>query len=321
MNIKFLIKKIITSILTLLLLACVTFFIFEIIPGDAVISKLGTEATEESIARMREMYGLDKSFASRFFSFAAGLFTGDFGISYSTGNSVAAMLWECLPVTISLALMSLLLVIVFSVPIGLLTGAAASGRKKKSMVVFDVANQIFMSVPPFFIGIIISIVFGLKLQWFVPGKYVSFEESFTDFIVCLIPAAVAVAVPKIAMMVKFVKSTVMDEMNKDYVRCARSKGMSEVRVLFSHVFKNVIITNVTALSVVIVEIFAGSVVIEQVFSLPGLGRLLVISINTRDFKVVSAIVMYIGVVVILANLLSDIIYTVVDKRTEGGTNE
>lgn len=316
MNLKFLIKKIIASVTTLLLLATVTFFIFEIIPGDVVIAKLGTEVTPESIKAMRELYGLDKSVLSRYGEFIGGIFTGDFGISYSTNLPVTDVLADSLPVTIALATISLIIVIVVAVPVGLFVGALASKKKNAGKVfVFDIINQTFMSVPPFVIGITISIFFGLTLNWFVPGEFVSYEDDFMGFVVSLMPAAVSVAIPKIAMMLRFVKTSVADEMDKNYVRLARSKGMSETRVLFAHVFKNVIITNITALSVVIVEIFAGSVVIEQVFSLNGLGRLLVACIAVRDFRVVSAIVMYVGVIVILINLLSDILYAVVDKRT------
>lgn len=316
MDLKFLLKKIITSLLTLLLLATVTFFIFEIIPGDVVTAKLGTEATPEKIEAMRKLYGLDKGVFARFGQFLAGIFTGDFGISYSTNLPVMDMLLECLPVTIALAVMSLFIVIIVALPIGMFVGALEAKKKNaKRVFVFDVFNQTFMSIPPFVIGITISIVFGLTLNWFIPGVFISPEENFMGFLICLIPAAVSVSIPKVAMMLRFVKTSVADEMEKNYVRLARSKGMSEARVLFAHVLKNVVITNITALSVVMVEIFAGSVVIEQVFSLNGLGRLLVACISVRDFKVVSAIVMYVGVVVISVNLLSDILYAVVDKRT------
>ncbi len=316
MDLKFLIKKIIASLLTLMLLATVTFLIFEIIPGDVVIAKLGTEATPEKIQEMREFYGLDKSMPIRYGEFIGGIFTGDFGISYSTNLPVQDMLWESMPVTITLAIISLLIVILVAVPVGLLVGSLGAKKKNaKRVFVFDIINQTFMSVPPFVIGIIISIFFGLTLNWFVPGEFVSYEEDFIGFILCLMPAAVSVAIPKIAMMIRFVKTSVSDEMDKNYVRLARSKGMSEVHVLFAHVLKNVIITNITALSVVMVEIFAGSVVIEQIFSLNGLGRLLVACISVRDFKVVSAIVMYVGIMVILINFVSDILYAVVDKRT------
>lgn len=296
MNFKFIIKKIIASLATLFLLASVTFFIFEIIPGDVVIAKLGTSATEENVRAMRELYGLDKPLIVRYGQFITGLFSGDFGISYSTSLPVTDMLAESLPVTVSLAVISLIMIIFVSTPVGIFFGALSVKRKNaKKVFAFDIFNQIFMSLPPFIIGIGICLFFGLGFS--------------------IIPAAVAIAIPKIAMMVRFIKNSVADEMNKNYVRMARSKGMSETRVLFKHVLKNVVITNITALSVVIVEIFAGSVVVEQVFSLNGLGRLLVACISVRDFRVVSAIVMYIGVVVIAANLISDILYAVVDKRT------
>lgn len=316
MNIKFILKKIIAVLATLFVLASVTFFIFEIIPGDVVLAKLGTSATEESIKAMRELYGLNRGIGERYVEFVTGIFTGDFGISYSTNLPVSQMLSDCLPVTIYLAIISLVLVILVSVPVGLLVGMLASRKKHTGKeFAFNIVNQTFMSLPPFVIGMVISLVFGLTLKWFVPGYFIEPSEDFEGFLWCLMPAAISIAIPKGAMIIRFVKNAVIDEMKKNYVRLARSKGMSDIQVLFGHVFKNVIITTITALSVVVVEIFAGSVVIEQVFSLNGLGRLLVTCIANRDFKVVSAIVMYVGVVVIVSNLVADIIYSVVDKRT------
>ncbi len=309
-------KKLISVPITLLLLATVTFFIFEIIPGDVVAAKLGTSATPESIEAMRELYGLNKSIGARYVEFITGIFTGDFGISYSTNMPVSLMISESLPVTFYLAAISLVLILLIAVPTGLFVGKFA-GRKKNTgkVFAFNIVNQTFMSLPPFVVGIMISIVFGLTLKWFVPGWYVKPQEDFAGFLWCLMPAAVSIAIPKVAMLVRFVKNAVIDEMGKNYVRLARSKGMSETRVLFCHVLKNVVITTVTALSVVVVEIFAGSVVIEQVFSLNGMGRLLVTCVANRDFKVVSAIVMYVGVVVIVTNLVADIICALIDKRT------
>lgn len=322
MNFKFVIKKIITSFITLLFLATVTFFVFEIIPGDVVTAKLGTEATEEMKEAFREHYGLNESIIERFVDFISGLFTGDLGLSYATDLPVTEMMSEYLPVTIGLAVISLVIIIIISLPVGLFVGAMSSKKKNvKKTIAFEIVNQTFMSVPPFLIGMFISLFFGLTLNLFVPGQYISIDESFGGFILCLIPAAIAVAIPKIAMMVRFIKNSVADEMQADYVRTAKSKGLSDGKVLWKHVLKNVLITNVTALSVVVVEIFAGSVVVEQVFSLPGLGRLLVSSVGIRDFKVVSVIVMYIGIVVITANLISDIVYAAVDKRTIGGDHE
>lgn len=266
---------------------------------------------------MKAQYGLDKPLAEQYFRWVGGILTGQLGISYSKDIPIGQLMGNNLVVTISLALMSLVLIICIAMPIGFATGYLSSRKTKRAKIfdgIFDGINQTFMAVPSFFIGILISVVFGLILKWFVVGRYVNYEEDFVGFLIYLVPAAISVAIPKIAMLVRFVKGSVKEEMEKDYVRTAKSKGMKDLAILFRHVFKNVIVTSVTVLSVIMAEIFAGSVVVEQVFNLPGLGRLLVSSIGTRDYPVVMDIVIYIAAMIIIVNLLVDIIYRLIDPR-------
>ena len=160
-----------------------------------------------------------------------------------------------------------------------------------------------MAVPPFFLGIIITLIFGLILKWFIPGNYISYDDNFLLFLQYLIFPAIAIALPKIAMVVKFLKSSIIKELHLDYVRTARSKGNTEGRILYRHVLKNAFIPVLTFIAIVIADVLAGSIIIEQVFSLPGLGRLLVTAISNRDYPVVQMIVLYIAFVVILINFL------------------
>lgn len=314
---KYVLKRIGMAAATLLLVSIIVFIMFQIVPGDVVTAKLGTDITQERAEALRNKYGLNDPLLVQYFNWISGICTGNLGISYSKDIPVGDLLLNNLVVTVSLAFMSLILIIVFAVPVGFWSGYISGKNTKRAKLfdsIFDGVNQTFMAVPSFFIGILISVVFGIVLKWFAPGKYVSYSENITDFILYLIPAAISVAVPKIAMLVRFVKASVVGEMNKDYVRTAKSKGMSDIAILIHHVFKNSIITSVTALSVIMAEIFAGSVVVEQVFNLPGLGRLLISSIGTRDYPVVMDIVMYIAIMIITVNLIVDIIYRLTDPR-------
>lgn len=314
---KYVLKRIGMAAATLLLVSIIVFIMFQIVPGDVVTAKLGTDITKERAEALRSEYGLNDPLVVQYFNWIIGIITGNLGMSYSKDLPVSDLLLDNLVVTISLAFMSLILIIVFAVPIGFWSGYVSGKNTKKARLfesIFDVINQTFMAVPSFFIGILISVVFGIVLKWFVPGGYVSYSENVRSFILYLIPAAIAVAIPKTAMLVSFVKASVVGEMSKDYVRTAKSKGITDLGILIHHVFKNSIITSVTALSVIMAEIFAGSVVVEQVFNLPGLGRLLISSIGTRDYPVVMDIVMYIAVMIIAVNLIVDIIYRLVDPR-------
>lgn len=321
---KYILKRIGAAIATLLVVSIIVFAMFKIIPGDVVTTKLGVDATPERAEALREKYGLNDPAYVQYFGWLTGIVSGDLGMSYSKDIPVSEMISSNLVVTLSLAIISLLMIMIVAIPLGLFTGYMGSKKNRGAEVfegVFDGVNQTFMAVPSFFIGILISYFFGLTLKWFSPGKYISYKTNMVDFLLYLIPAAVAVAIPKIAMLTRFVKAAVKEEMYKDYVRTARAKGLSEAGVLVHHVFKNSIITSITALSVIVAEIFAGSVVVEQVFNLPGLGRLLVSSIGTRDYTVVMSIVMYIAIVIVAANLLVDLVYRLVDPRIGGSENE
>lgn len=321
---KYILKRMGAAIATLLVVSIVVFTMFKIIPGDVVTTKLGVDATPERAEALREKYGLNDPAYIQYINWLIGIVSGNLGMSYSKDIPVSEMIGDNLVDTLSLAIISLIMIIVIAVPLGLFTGYIGSKKNRGSEVfdgIFDGVNQVFMAVPSFFIGILISYFFGLILRWFSPGRYVSYRTDMISFLLYLIPAAVAVAIPKIAMLTRFVKTAVKEEMYKDYVRTARAKGVSETLVLVHHVFKNSIITSITALSVIIAEIFAGSVVVEQVFNLPGLGRLLVSSIGTRDYTVVMSIVMYIAIVIVMVNLLVDIVYRLVDPRIGGNGNE
>ena len=321
---KYILKRMGAAIATLLVVSIVVFTMFKIIPGDVVTTKLGVDATPERAEALREKYGLNDPAYIQYINWLIGIVSGNLGMSYSKDIPVSEMIGDNLVVTLSLAIISLIMIIVIAVPLGLFTGYIGSKKNRGSEVfdgIFVGVNQVFMAVPSFFIGILISYFFGLILRWFSPGRYVSYRTDMISFLLYLIPAAVAVAIPKIAMLTRFVKTAVKEEMYKDYVRTARAKGVSETLVLVHHVFKNSIITSITALSVIIAEIFAGSVVVEQVFNLPGLGRLLVSSIGTRDYTVVMSIVMYIAIVIVMVNLLVDIVYRLVDPRIGGNGNE
>ena len=307
-------KKIISFLITLMCVAILSFFLFQIIPGDAAVSKLGTEATPEQIAELRSMYGYDKGFFERFFLWIGGAITGDFGVSINYGPmTVAELIGQRLPVTIWLAVLSILLIVIISIPIGLICAKRPGGVLDS---VTDWLTQIFMAIPSFVHGILITIVFGIVLRWFTPGAYVKPTENFGAFLRFMIFPALSVALPKIAMTVKFMKTAVKGELKKDYVRTARAKGCGNEGVLWKHVLKNSLFPVITFIGMIVAEVMAGSIMIEQVYSLPGLGMLLVTSISNRDFNVVQAIVMYIAVIVILTNFVVDMLYRILDPRTE-----
>lgn len=311
MHMKYIIKKVISMIITLVVVSLCVFLAFSIIPGDPALKKLGTEASPELIAQTREQMGLNDPVIVRYFIWFGAFLQGDMGKSYNYSVPVAGMILNKIPITLTMAIMSFLLTIVVSIPLGIITAKHEGGMLDR---VVTVINQIIMAVPPFFSGILITFIFGMVLKLFKPGGFISYSEDFAGFVGYLIFPSIAVSLPKIAMTVKMLRGSVIDEAKKDYTRTAYSRGNDTNGVLYRHVLKNALIPVITFLGMLLADMIAGSIVIEQVFGIPGISRILLTSISNRDYPVVEAIIMGIAMIVIVTNLLVDIIYRIVDPR-------
>ena len=314
---KYIVKKIITLIITLFIVSVAAFTAFQIIPGDVVDSILGTDATPERQEQLRQELGFDKPVVTRYTNWISGVLKGDLGRSYKYAKNmnemmpVSELIADKLPVTLWLALLATGFIVIFSIPLGILW---AKSKNKVLDTALNVVTQLGMAVPSFFLGIIVIYVFGMIFKLFTPGGYVSYKDSFSGFIGYLIFPAISIAIPKIAMTARFLRNSMIGEMKMDYVRTAYSKGCTQRRVLYGHVLKNAMMPVITFLGMVIAEIFAGSIVVEQVFSLPGVGRLLISGISTRDFPVVEILIMYIAFIVIFVYFIIDVLYRVLDPR-------
>ena len=314
---KYLVKKIVTLIMTLFLVSVLAFLAFQIIPGDVVTSILGTETTPEREEALREELGLNDPPVLRYLHWAGGVLRGDFGESYRYSKNmnqmmpVAELIGDKLPVTLWLAALSLVLILVTSIPLGVFW---ARTKSRALDVIFGVTTQAAMAIPSFFLGVLVTYLFGILLKCFAPGGYISYEKDFPGFLGYLFFPALSVAIPKIAMTARFLRNSMLTESRADYVRTAYSKGCTESRVAYGHILRNAMMPVVTFLGMIIAEIVAGSIVIEQVFSLPGIGRLLISAVSTRDFPVVEILILYITFVVIFVYFLVDVLYRVIDPR-------
>lgn len=310
---KYIGKKVVTLCITLLLMSFLTFLAFQVIPGDSALTSLGINAEPEQVEALREEMGLNDPVPVRYGRWLGGIFRGDWGESSNFHMPVAELMREKIAVTAGVAVMAVLLILGAGIPIGIGTSGIRSLGKDTAV---GLLNQVVMAVPPFFLGMMITYVFGTVLRLFQPGAYVSLSENLTAGLGYLFFPALAVAVPKTAMLVKFIRDSAAGQLKQDYVRTARSKGASERRVLYRHVLRNALIPVITFSAMMIADVFAGSIVVEQVFNLPGIGRLLVVSIANRDFMTVQAIVLYIAAIVLSANCLVDILYHKLDPRVK-----
>jgi peptide/nickel transport system permease protein/oligopeptide transport system permease protein len=312
-DVMYYVKKIASLLLTIFLITLLAFLLFSIIPGDAAIVSLGTEATSEKIEALREQMGLNDNIFVRYGRWILGVFQGDFGTSTYYRVSVSSLLSERLPVTIWLSIISTVIILVVSLPLGVLASKKEGGLVDRIILII---SQTIMAIPSFFLGMMIILVFGLILKYFSVGGYISYKEDFFGFLSYMFYPALAIALPKSAMVIKFLRANILKEKKKDYAKTALAIGASEGRVLLKHVLKNSLIPTITFIGVVIAEVLAGSVIVEQVFGIPGIGRLLVFSVTVRDYNVLQAIMLYIGTAVVLVNFVVDILYHIVDPRVE-----
>lgn len=308
---KYFAKKLTGLVITLLAVSFLVFAAFSVIPGDPATAMLGTEATPERVEALREELGLTAPIFVRYIRWAADFVRGDFGTSYRYNMPVKDMIWEKVPVTLTLTAMSFCMIVLISIPLGLSCARHAGGRLDRSVIVID---QVIMAVPAFFSGILITLVFGLILHLFIPGDYVSYKTNPSRFLGYMIFPSVAIALPKAAMAVKLLRTSVLAQMKLDYVRTAYSRGNTTRKVLYRHVLKNAMIPVATFLGMALADMVAGSIVIEQVFNIPGMGRILLTSISNRDYPVVEAIIVCIAFLVIIINFLVDLIYRAIDPR-------
>jgi ABC-type dipeptide/oligopeptide/nickel transport system permease component len=304
-------RRLVIMVLTLFLVSMLTFAAFAVIPGDSATLMLGTEATDEQIAALRKELGLDRSLPEQYVAWLGRFLSGSLGNSTRfRGASITGLVLERLPVTFALATLSLIAIFLIATPVALLS------VREHSLIdhILNTLTTISISAPGFFLGVLFIWVFGLLLRCFVPGNYVSYREDVGAFLGYLVFPALAIALPNAAIVIKFLRGSIFQQLRNDYVRTAYSKGAPRRLVLYRHVLKNAVIPALTLMGMIIGDVFSGSIVIEQVFTIPGLGRLLIASISSRDYPLIQTLVVYIACIVVLANTLVDIAIQIIDPR-------
>ena len=308
---RYFVKKFGIMLLTLFVISIVTFWLFHIVPGDPAAMMLGTSASQEQLDDLREELGLNRPLVEQYADWVTGAVHGDFGKSIMYRKPVARLLKGKLSVTLILGAMSLALVILIGIPLGVFT----AGRKHAiSEQLLNIVNILGISIPGFFLSILLIWVFGLVLHWFAPGRFVTLARNPAKFFQFMIFPAIAIAIPQTCVLSKYIRTAVIEEVRSDYVRTARSKGSTKFRIMYVHVLKNAIISVVPLIGMIVSGIFSGSIVIEQVFGIPGIGRLLIASVTSRDYPTVQTLVMYIAIVILIVNFIVDILIQILDPR-------
>ena len=288
------------------------FLIFSVIRGDPASLAAGIDASPQQLQALREEMGLDKNVFSRFLDWLFNFLKGNPGNSLRfRGEAISSMIADRLPVSFTLALLSLFFVVLISVPLSILTVKKEGSFTDRAVNFLTAAG---ISAPGFFLGLLFIWVFGFTMKLFIPGEYIDYKENFFGFLGCLAFPALAVAIPSAAVLTKFLRGSLFQELQSDYVRTARSKGASPLYTMRRHVLKNAVVPAITVLGMIIADVFSGSIVIEQVFTIPGIGRLLIAGISSRDYPLIQALVVYIAFLVVAANTLADIAIMIIDPR-------
>jgi len=288
------------------------FFAFSVIRGDPASLLAGIDSTPEQLTALREEMGLDGSIFTRYCRWLSAFLSGNPGNSFFfRGQAISTLIGERFPVSITLALLSLVFILLISVPVSLLTVKREGGITDRVVNFFTAAG---ISAPGFFLGLLFIWIFGFIARLFVPGLYIDYKENFFGFLGCLCFPALAIAVPNSAVLIKFLRGSLFQELNSDYVRTAKSKGAGRLYILRRHVLKNAVIPAVTVFAMITAEVFSGSIIIEQVFTIPGIGRLLIAAISSRDYPLIQAMMVYIALIVVLVFTLCDIVIIILDPR-------
>lgn len=287
------------------------FSLMSLVTGDPVVMMLGQDADKETVEKIRERLGLNRPIIVQYADWISHVIKGDLGASYTMPMTVCELILQRLPVTVELTLLSITFSLLVAIPLGIIAAIKFNSKIDIFLLSYTVAG---ISMPNFWIGILLIFLFSLELRILPASGYVSFLTSPLENLKLMILPVLTLSAWYIAVYLRFTRSTFIEGLRSEYILVARSKGILEKRVLWVHAFKNTLIPLVTVIGMTISGLFGGAVVTETIFALPGIGRLLVDAIFARDLPLIEGIVLLITVSVVFCNLIVDIVYVYIDPR-------
>lgn len=305
-----------TLVASLVVSSMLVFVFMALLPGDPARVALGVNASEASVAQLRQEFGLDRPLVSQYLSWMGGFVRFDLGTSYVSQAEIAPQILDRLQVTLWLVVCAMVLALVIAVPFGTVM---ALRHRRPSGLVLSALSQVGVAVPAFLAGILLITVFAVKLQWLPANGWTPPNEDPVQFVRQLILPVLALGLVQGAVLTRYVRSAVLDVQREDYIRTARAKGLGPSRALRRHGFRNAAIPVVTVLALQLATLLIGAVVVERVFVIPGLGSLLLDQVANRDLIFVQDIVMLLVLAVLLVNFVVDLLYLVIDPRLKVAT--
>ncbi len=309
---RYLLNRAAGAVLVMWAVATLVFFMMRIVPGDPFAAMLFDSADPAAAEALRQKYGLDQPIYIQYFKWFWNALQGDLGTSiYGSRLEVSRLVMEALPRTLSLAFVSFVIAIIIAVPAGLI---AATRRNTGLDHGVTVVAFLGLSMPDFWLGIVLIILFAANLQWLPAIGYVPLSEGFWPWLKHLILPSIAAGTAFSAIVARMIRSSMLEVLSADYMHVARSKGLRERTLIVLHAFPNALIPVVTVMGIAFAILMSGTVVVENVFAIKGLGRLLIVSIVNRDYAVVQGAILVVSAIFILTNFLVDMLYTVIDPR-------
>ncbi|MGO4955788.1 ABC transporter permease [Luteococcus sp. Sow4_B9] len=307
-------RRLVTFVASLLLASAIIFCLVNLLPGDVATAILGDQADEASLAALRSELGLDRPIVVRYVEWLGDLVTGNFGTSVRTGQSVVSLIAPKLAVTLWLVGLGMLLALAIAVPVGMF---AALRRRRWSGAVVSALSQLGMAVPAFLAGIILVVVFAVKLRWLPANGYVPISSDPLEGARRLVLPVLSLALVQSSVLTRYVRSAFIEVLGEDWFRTARSVGWTTRAAMVRHGLRNAALSVVTVLGLQLATLFVGAIVVESVFALPGLGRLLLDAVQQRELVLVQTIVMILVALVLVINALVDMSYVLIDPRLRG----
>lgn len=308
----FLIRRMLGAVIVMWAVATLVFFMLRILPGDPLSAMLFDAGDPSAADQLRVKYGLDQPLIVQYLRWFGLVLLGDFGASiYGSRTPVSQILLEALPRTLSLAFLSFFVALIIAIPAGLLS-ALKRGRPTDHAV--TVVAFLGLSMPDFWLAILLIIVFAANLQWLPAIGYAPMSEGLWAWLSHLILPAIAAGTAFSAVIARMIRSAMLEVLSTDYLRTAEAKGLQQLRIVMVHAFPNALIPVITVMGIAFGLLMAGAVVVENVFAIKGLGRVLIESILNRDYPVVQGAILAISFIFVLANLVVDLLYGVIDPR-------
>lgn len=311
--IRFVLSRLIAAIPTLFLVSLAVFTLIRLIPGDPVSLMLGDNVDEQAYIAMSRQLGLDQPIAMQFLMWLKALFSGDLGHSITTGEPVLPLVLHRFGISAQIVLVAVAIATAIAVPLGML---AAWRQRSGFDLAVVVGATMLMSIPTFWMGLMLLLYFGLNLSWLPVIGYVSTAEDFWAGVIYLVMPVAALVLHETGILVRMVRSSTLDVLRLDYVTHARAKGLTEGEVLRRHVLRNAFGPTWTLLGLILGNLLGGVAVVETVFTIPGLGRLIVESIYGRDYPVLQGCLLFVATTYVVVNLIVDLCYPIFDPRVK-----